>query len=258
MNPRYEWSFCRISSSLSRKARMSTWNSFIQERDHRYDTRPMTRDWSWMKDKSGMTRFHHDRELISQEESLCLWWTLGNGWRNSASHKLHKYQHRDSLGRSRRVLICYHCSWNHKKDRYDASIFFMIMSPLHIVHKKLIITGIIFLLSWVIGTMLIHHFEKGYPIGESYFNALYFTVITTATIGFWDLVPMTVAGKVITMGYAIFYVPLFLYVMTVLFQSSLQKVKVKDELLEQEIHHTERDVDLIINESPKKKYIAKK
>jgi hypothetical protein len=53
---------------------------------------------------------------------------------------------------------------------------------LQIHHKKLITTGIIFLLSWIIGTFAMHQFEQGHPIGESYFNAFYFTVITTATI----------------------------------------------------------------------------
>lgn len=70
---------------------------------------------------------------------------------------------------------------------------------LHLHHKKLINIAIIFLLSWLIGTFFIHRFEAGYPIGASYFNAFYFTVITTATIGFGDLVPMTVAGKILTM-----------------------------------------------------------
>lgn len=53
---------------------------------------------------------------------------------------------------------------------------------LHIHHKKLINIAIIFLVSWLIGTILIHRFEAGFPIGVSYFNAFYFTVITTATI----------------------------------------------------------------------------
>lgn len=70
---------------------------------------------------------------------------------------------------------------------------------LHIHHRKLLNIAIIFLFSWLLGTFFIHRFEAGYPIGESYFNAFYFTVITTATIGFGDLVPMTVAGKILTM-----------------------------------------------------------
>jgi hypothetical protein len=61
------------------------------------------------------------------------------------------------------------------------------------------------------------------------------------------------------MGYAIFYVPLFLYVMTILFQSNLQKLKAKDELLERKLHSVEEDVKEIINPIPvKKRYIAKK
>ncbi len=133
------------------------------------------------------------------------------------------------------------------------------MFHLHIIHKKLIIVSIVFLLSWLIGTFLIHMFEADHPIGESYFNAFYFTVITTATIWFGDLVPFTTAGKILTMGYAIFYVPLFLYVMTILFQSNLQKLKIKDELLERELHTVEEDVKEIMNPLPvKKKYIAKK
>jgi hypothetical protein len=133
------------------------------------------------------------------------------------------------------------------------------MTHLHIVHKKLIIIGFVFILSWLIGTVLIHRFEAWHPIGESYFNAFYFTVITTATIWFWDLVPFTIAGKILTMWYAIFYVPLFLYVMTILFQSNLQKLKAKDELLEKKLHHVEEDVrDIIETKIPKRKYIAKK
>jgi Ion channel len=119
---------------------------------------------------------------------------------------------------------------------------------LHIVHKKLLVVGIIFLLSWLLGTLLIHRFEAGHPIGESYFNAFYFTVITTATIGFGDLVPITVAGKWLTMGYAIFYVPLFLYVMTLIFQSNLQKLRLSDELLQKEISDVESDVGIILDD----------
>ena len=120
---------------------------------------------------------------------------------------------------------------------------------LYIHHKKLINVALIFLASWLVGTFFIHRFEIGYPIGESYFNAFYFTVITTATIWFGDLVPITTAGKVLTMGYAIFYVPLFLYAMNVVFQSNFQKIRQKDELLERELHNVEADVDAIMTPS---------
>jgi Ion channel len=121
---------------------------------------------------------------------------------------------------------------------------------LHINHRKLILVGIAFIVSWIVGTYLIHYFERGHPIGESYFNALYFTVITTATIGFGDLVPMTIAGKILTMGYAIFYVPLFLYAMTLMFQSNFQRIHAQDKLLERQLHDVEADIERIMDDHP--------
>lgn len=58
---------------------------------------------------------------------------------------------------------------------------------------------------------------------------------------------MTIAGKILTMGYAVFYVPLFLYAMTLVFQMNFEKIRIQDELLEQEMHHVEADVEAIIN-----------
>jgi hypothetical protein len=94
---------------------------------------------------------------------------------------------------------------------------------LHIHHRKLLIVGLIFIMSWFIGTFLIHRFESAQ--GWSYFDAFYFTVITTATIGFGDLVPHTMAGKILTMGYAVLYVPLFLYTMNIVFQTNFRKIR---------------------------------
>ena len=128
----------------------------------------------------------------------------------------------------------------------------IIQSMLHIHHKKLIIVALVFIFSWIIGTFFIHKFEAGHPIGSSYFNAFYFTVITTATIGFGDLVPMTVAGKILTMGYAIFYVPLFLYAMNIVFQSNFQRIRIQDELLERELHDVEANVSAIIDNNKAK------
>lgn len=118
---------------------------------------------------------------------------------------------------------------------------------LHIHHRKLITVALIFVTSWIIGTFLIHRFEAGHPIGENYFNALYFTIITTATIGFGDLVPMTVAGKIVTMFYAVFYVPLFLYTMNILFQSRFDRIRIEDEKLEREMQRVEADVNAIMD-----------
>lgn len=70
------------------------------------------------------------------------------------------------------------------------------------------------------------------------------------------------------MGYAIFYVPLFLYVMTVLFQSNLERLRKADERIEKEVKTVEKDVgevrDMIedtttmATRSQKRRIIAKK
>lgn len=122
---------------------------------------------------------------------------------------------------------------------------------LHIQHRKLLIVATIFFMSWFLGTFLIHSFESAQH--WSYFDAFYFTVITTATIGFGDLVPHSIAGKILTMGYAVFYVPLFLYAMTLVFQSNFQKIREKDEYFERTLHNVETDVERIIEDASVRK-----
>ena len=137
----------------------------------------------------------------------------------------------------------------------------MTLLPHH--SRKLRLVALIFLTSWVIGTFAVHYFEQGHPIGENYFNAFYFTVITTATIGFGDLVPLTLGGKVVTMMYAVFYVPLFLYVMTLIYQNNLERLRAQDRKIEGELHGVEADVEAIIGntntatKTPKKRVTKK-
>ncbi len=117
-------------------------------------------------------------------------------------------------------------------------------------HRKLQFIILFFLLSWLVGTFLIHRFESAQQ--WSYFDAFYFTVITTATIGFGDLVPHSMEGKILTMLYAIIYVPLFLYSMTLIFQGKLQKIHEQEELFDRTIHDTEENIERIIEDIPKK------
>ncbi len=119
----------------------------------------------------------------------------------------------------------------------------MSMFHLH-PHRQLQVIVGIFAISWFVGTMLIHRFEAAQ--NWSYFDALYFTVITTATIGFGDLVPMSLAGKILTMGYAIFYVPLFLYAMTLMYEGRFRKIRNDERRLELQIQEVEADVESII------------
>lgn len=57
---------------------------------------------------------------------------------------------------------------------------------------------------------------------------------------------MTTAGKILTMGYAIFYVPLFLYAMNVVFQANFKRIRHEDEILDRELRMVEADVNAII------------
>ena len=67
------------------------------------------------------------------------------------------------------------------------------------------------------------------------------------------------AGKILTMGYAIFYVPLFLYTMTLLFQSRFDHIRAEEAKLEAEMEHVEEEVGRIMDESSaKRRLIAKK
>lgn len=63
---------------------------------------------------------------------------------------------------------------------------------------------------------------------------------------------MTIAGKILTMGYAVFYVPLFLYAMNVVFQANFTRIRQADEMLDNEIRHVEADVERIVDDVPKK------
>jgi hypothetical protein len=49
------------------------------------------------------------------------------------------------------------------------------------------------------------------------------------------------------MLYAIFYVPLFLYVMTLIYQNNLERIREQDRRLEDEIREVEADIDAIID-----------
>lgn len=57
------------------------------------------------------------------------------------------------------------------------------------------------------GVVFYHLVEKW-----SWFDSLWFTIITIATIGYGDFVPHTIPGKVFTMLYVFIGIGLFIYV----------------------------------------------
>ncbi len=71
--------------------------------------------------------------------------------------------------------------------------------------QKIELEVFLILILLVVWTLLIHLFEW---IG--YFDSLYFSVITLAGIGYGDIAPLTVGGKVVSMVYWLIGVPLFI------------------------------------------------
>lgn len=70
-------------------------------------------------------------------------------------------------------------------------------------------TAVLALLILLSGTVFYHSVE-----GWSWIDALYFSVMTAATIGFGDLVPTTPASKLFTIFYAISSVGVFVALVT--------------------------------------------
>jgi voltage-gated potassium channel len=72
----------------------------------------------------------------------------------------------------------------------------------------------------------------------NYFDALYFSIITLAGIGYGDIVPHTIVGKIIVMFYALVWLPLFItmwYLISSLLLNPIKKTRkriVKSEIIE--------------------------
>lgn len=68
-----------------------------------------------------------------------------------------------------------------------------------------------------IATLVYWHVE-GWPL----LDALYFSVVTIATVGYGDLAPKSVAGKVFTIGYIFCGIGIFVAAVTAFAQATLR------------------------------------
>jgi voltage-gated potassium channel len=62
----------------------------------------------------------------------------------------------------------------------------------------------------------------------NYFDALYFSIITLAGIGYGDIVPYTILGKITVMFYALVWLPLFItmwYLISTLLLTPIKKTR---------------------------------
>ena len=71
----------------------------------------------------------------------------------------------------------------------------------------------------VVGGAFAYHFVEGW----GFLDSLYFVVITVTTIGYGDLVPQTVEGKMFTMFFAFFGVATALYVFSTVSSAIFKK-----------------------------------
>ncbi|MFM2414884.1 MAG: hypothetical protein RI911_577 [Candidatus Parcubacteria bacterium] len=66
------------------------------------------------------------------------------------------------------------------------------------------------LLSWSVATVISGTILFRFVENWTWMDALYFSVVTMATVGYGDHVPVTTLGKILTMPYIIVSVALFL------------------------------------------------
>ena len=79
--------------------------------------------------------------------------------------------------------------------------------------------------------------------GHSYFNSLYFTVMTMTTVGYGDITPQTAFGKIFVMIYALLGVPLFISLSGLIIENRFNKqIKSYIEKIYKEIHSAQRSL----------------
>lgn len=90
--------------------------------------------------------------------------------------------------------------------------------------NQLLTTILIFIAILLLGSFIFHTLEDW-----RYLDSLYFTVVTSTTIGYGDFVPKTDAGKIFTMFYCFFGIAMVFYFVTLIGRYFLSK-QIKEKL----------------------------
>jgi len=108
-------------------------------------------------------------------------------------------------------------------------------------------TLLAFIILILVGTWVYHLAE-----GWSYFNSLYFTIVTVTTIGYGDFVPITTMGKIFTMVFPFIGIGMAFYLFTSATKYLVQKAS-------EEVHKlSSKDIEKNKEKIQKIKTILKK
>lgn len=123
--------------------------------------------------------------------------------------------------------------------------------------KRIILSVVWFIVCAIILWMILFHISEW----RNYFDSLYFTVITFSTIWYGDIIPLTHFGKIVAMIYALLWVPLFVWITSVVmelrfkkfvfhhFEHSTKSLKraeaqIKKELVQEELRNTKQSKEI--------------
>lgn len=133
-------------------------------------------------------------------------------------------------------------------------------------HREFIDNNMILVAVLIVAVILVlGAYGFHYTEGWHYFNALYFTIITMSTIGYGDIVPLTHAGKSLTMVFAFLGVPMFIALSWVILENRFRKI-MQTHLFEYnkairktqwEIKETQDDLEDITHEVKKVERVIK-
>lgn len=112
-------------------------------------------------------------------------------------------------------------------------------SPGKIFFENLVVIEISFIIVFLlIGATLFCLAE-----GHSFFDSLYFTITTMATVWFWDITPHTTIGKILVMIYSLTGVPLFVSLSGIILENRFNRtVKAHVSKFYREIQEAEREI----------------
>ncbi len=94
-----------------------------------------------------------------------------------------------------------------------------------VTRSRLVLVALVFILSTIVNGVLFYYFEavKGPRRDLGFFDAVYWAVITTATVGYGDVVPETVAGRIVALEAAVIGIAVFTLLVSMIAEAFLEQ-----------------------------------